>query len=872
MKRICPAVPRRILAASLLAGLCVAGTAISLEAATPAGARQVQQSVGYRADAVDGQQLFALEVRARDLPAVTGGHDHVILVDTSASQVGAHRQQTMAVLRSLLQSLPAADRVHIKAVDVAPKALMDGLHAADSEAAQQAVAALRRRAPLGATDLQAALRAAVASVPGERPASIVYLGDGMSTAGLISSTELQTLVQELRNRHIPVHSYAVGPRTDLELLGALAQRTGGVLLFDDADEKQDAPAAAGSRLAAAIDAPVFYGDELQVEPARLQVLPDEALPLRSDRTTVFLAKGVPAETIRLTFRAGEQVVREELPVARMTDCGPFLRSMWHQAQASEGLTVVYAGRHVLQAAQRAFESQVVQLETAGALAVAAREFDQAEQIGRALLGVDPLSVRAQVLLGATETARTRTELLAQADAAQPPADGQPAADGGSLLDRVEPEDPASVDLIQQEQQRRRIKLQRVTLEVADVIQAARQLALDDPDAALSELKRSRGTVLAATDIDTEGRGQLIRRLDNVIREIENLQEVAENRRIQAAERQAQQDAQARMIDALTRDEERIEQLIDRVRALLDEAAHGNPEAYEEAESVARAAVDLSPGEGTTAAALFVSEAAGQLSKAFRLRSQRADGFLETLYQVELSHVPFPDEPPVRWPAAEVWKALTERRRKWASVDLHRNSPAEERIQTALQATTEIEFIDTPLGEAMEFIGELHNITIIIDEVALEEEGIASDEPIDRVLSGITLRSALKIILEPLGLTYVIEDEVMKLTTEIAAEEKLSTRVYPVGDLVIPITTPLAGGLGQGLGGVGGFGGLGGLGGGGQFGFGSQSFGGLGGFGGGGLGGGQFSVPAEKVPADRPAAGGFRFDNDAVQQLKKKEVK
>ena len=77
-----------------------------------------------------------------------------------------------------------------------------------------------------------------------------------------------------------------------------------------------------------------------------------------------------------------------------------------------------------------------------------------------------------------------------------------------------------------------------------------------------------------------------------------------------------------------------------------------------------------------------------------MRALRADRFLETLRQVELSHVPFPDEPPVRWPPAEVWQALTERRKKWASVSLERHSKAEVRISRALDSLTEIEFVDT----------------------------------------------------------------------------------------------------------------------------------------------------------------------------------
>ena len=166
-------------------------------------------------------------------------------------------------------------------------------------------------------------------------------------------------------------------------------------------------------------------------------------------------------------------------------------------------------------------------------------------------------------------------------------------------------------------------------------------------------------------------------------ELQTKKRLIEQNQISLAERQAAIESQQRLIDLATEQEYELEQLIDRVRALMEEGYHGNDDAFEEAEAVAEAAVDLQPGEGTSAAAVFTAEAAGQLNKAFRLRALRADKFLEVLYQVELSHVPFPDEPPILWPPAPVWRALTERRKKWASVDLHKNSPAEEKIQAAL---------------------------------------------------------------------------------------------------------------------------------------------------------------------------------------------
>ncbi len=373
------------------------------------------------------------------------------------------------------------------------------------------------------------------------------------------------------------------------------------------------------------------------------------------------------------------------------------------------------------------------------------------------------------------------------------------------------------------------------------------------------MKRALETVRTSADIDVDIRNQLIRRLEGLMADIRSRQEVLEVQRLRSEERRAQLAAEERLITQIQRDEEQLEEWINQIRGLLEEGRRGDADAFEEAEAVARVAVNDNPGERTAAAALFTSEAAGQLDKAFRLRSLRADRFLETLYQVELSHVPFPDEPPIRWPPAEVWKALTERRRKWASVDLHRASPAEERIQAALKETVEdLEFVDMPLSEAMDFIADLHNITILIEEQALQDEGLSSQEPVNATLSGITLRSALKIILEPLGLTYVIEDEVMKITTIVEAKTKMSTRVYPVGDLVVPIIS--GGGFGGGFGGFGGgFGGFGGgFGGFGGGGFGGGFPGGFGGFGGGGgfpggFGGGFFSVPPAALPMSLPKA-------------------
>ena len=109
--------------------------------------------------------------------------------------------------------------------------------------------------------------------------------------------------------------------------------------------------------------------------------------------------------------------------------------------------------------------------------------------------------------------------------------------------------------------------------------------------------------------------------------------------------------------------------------------------------------------------------------------------------------------------------------------------AERKILAALDEKTEVAFIDTPLVDAIQFTAMQSGISMILDRNSLDDAGISSDEPVTAALAGISLRSALKIILGDLGLTSVIEDEVLKITTKEAAAAKEITRVYPVGDLV-----------------------------------------------------------------------------------------
>lgn len=132
-------------------------------------------------------------------------------------------------------------------------------------------------------------------------------------------------------------------------------------------------------------------------------------------------------------------------------------------------------------------------------------------------------------------------------------------------------------------------------------------------------------------------------------------------------------------------------------------------------------------------------------------------------------------------------AVVAQERNWIGVE-HSYGPSQrpsavDLIEQALGARGKWDYTDNPLDELMRDVGRRFGINILIDKEALMSDGIATDTQRNLVLPDASLATGLNLILKPLLLTYVIEDEVLKITTQVKAEEKMWTRVYPVLDLL-----------------------------------------------------------------------------------------
>lgn len=111
-------------------------------------------------------------------------------------------------------------------------------------------------------------------------------------------------------------------------------------------------------------------------------------------------------------------------------------------------------------------------------------------------------------------------------------------------------------------------------------------------------------------------------------------------------------------------------------------------------------------------------------------------------------------------------------------------PAHEaKILDALDKPTQLEFIETPLQDVIDSLKDYHGIEIQIDQKCLDDVGIGTDTLITRALKGISLRSALRLLLDDLDLTYTVQDGVLLITTPEEAETQWSTQLYSLADLL-----------------------------------------------------------------------------------------
>jgi hypothetical protein len=365
------------------------------------------------------------------------------------------------------------------------------------------------------------------------------------------------------------------------------------------------------------------------------------------------------------------------------------------------------------------------------------------------------------------------------------------------------------DSLERYKAREAIYVGQLRAEVNAVLRRAGQLRRTDPNGAVVLLETTLRRLEAGQSAGHTAVRSLRRRVKLGLREATRAKEMHERQRLESDRSRAMDAEQHRREWGRQQKALQVKARLVRARALMDQGRHA--EACAEARLAREADRNSIEAMWTLAMANRFTKMSGSAS----LNESHAQGRRLATREALGSMAPMTFG--VIWyPNSKKWAELTRSRRKYAAVDVASRSGKDQEIDVALKKPVTFDFTDATLADVVEFIRDFSGVNLVLDRPALQEEGISPDTPVSMRLSGVSLKSALRLVLGQLNLTYIVQNEVLLVTSQVEAQSIVVTRVYPVADLVVPIqnagarSSGSASNLGGGFSGSG-FGGSGGAG-------------------------------------------------------------
>jgi general secretion pathway protein D len=328
--------------------------------------------------------------------------------------------------------------------------------------------------------------------------------------------------------------------------------------------------------------------------------------------------------------------------------------------------------------------------------------------------------------------------------------------------------------------KQQLQVKQLSADIAQKEIAAGKAREKDPKRAMDLLKEARKLVEDST-IASEPRAVLLRRVDRKVAELDKY--VLDNRaqiELDDSNKTILKEVERRLLSKVETDD-KLARIVEEYNQLMDQ------ERWAEAEVLAKRARELDPENAVVKQLIWQQRLASRTRRNQHLIDDKESAAWEALDSVEQAAIPFDDHNPIQFTDAKKWKDLTDRRAKQMADKKSRRTEREIDIERKLKTPVSLKFRNRPLQEVIDQLGKLTAVNLHLDPKGLEEEGITSDTPVTIDLTqDISLRSALNLILEPMHLSYVIKDEVLKITSEQLRDGEVYTVTYNVADLVTPI--------------------------------------------------------------------------------------
>ncbi|MEC8473406.1 MAG: hypothetical protein VXZ38_02035 [Planctomycetota bacterium] len=209
--------------------------------------------------------------------------------------------------------------------------------------------------------------------------------------------------------------------------------------------------------------------------------------------------------------------------------------------------------------------------------------------------------------------------------------------------------------------------------------------------------------------------------------------------------------------------------------------------FQEAEVIAKQVQELKPNDPIAVSMFQTSRMGTRLLMDQEVREAKELAFLDTLIDVDRSMIAIDPNLPMTLPDAQDWEALSRRRLRPAGDADSRLSAAEQVIQQKLSTEVSVQYENRALSEVLNELSTVTGVPMVIDERALSAIRVTAETPVTLQLpNSIKLKSALNLMLNKMELTYVIENDVLSITSMDAKRTKVYPKTYRVTDLVTPI--------------------------------------------------------------------------------------
>ncbi|MBQ6827744.1 MAG: VWA domain-containing protein, partial [Thermoguttaceae bacterium] len=532
---------------SLFRILPAAAIALTFVGGAAQGAESEVSMETYRLS--DGANCFLVPLRADAVESTSEFVDVAALVDFSASQLdSAVRAKAQEAVASMVANLPANARVQLFVVSNEVEALTDGYVAVDSQELGDAIASLKTRAPLGATDLEKAFTVAADSFDYNENAdrSIVFVGRGVSAGAAFNEEVFGETVEKLVDARVPVNAFGVGTTVNEDVLGALANRTGGYVVEQSATAEE-----AGSRLAGAATATVYWPEENALTIAGAEVYPSPLPPIRSDRETYVVGKTTEAldENVEISIPATVADGREaeiawSVAPSASEASNQYLYRLVEDAAANSGATLSIAGSEMLAARQVALNAAT----------------DQAIEL-----------VEQAVEDGNVEDAQRLADFV---EVSLPAEDAEAMnSDVDALFARAEQtiKNEQQATLLEASDANVRVMTQQMKTQAQVAASKARKLARSNPDAALQSVKMQIAYVKRAEVLSAADRALILHDLSACAEQIAFEKEQKAVRDHAAMQNQAVVDAAIKAQQTRQKNQLKVEEIMKRFDSLIKES-------------------------------------------------------------------------------------------------------------------------------------------------------------------------------------------------------------------------------------------------------------------------------------------------------------